>query len=56
MSDVPYESEVGSLMYVMVCTRSDIEHTMGVLSRYMSKRGKEHYTTIKRVFQVFAWH
>jgi hypothetical protein len=35
----------------MVCTRSDIAHAMGVLRRYMSKPGKEHWTTVKRVFR-----
>eukprot|EP00253_Pinus_taeda_P025131 PITA_25131 len=51
MSCVPYASEVGSLMYVMVCTRSDIAHVVGVLSRFMSKPGKEHWTSMKRVFR-----
>jgi hypothetical protein len=43
MSHVPYASAVGSLMYAMVCTRPDIAHAVGVLSRYMSKPGKEHW-------------
>jgi hypothetical protein len=51
MSRVPYASAVGSLMYAMVCTRPDIAHALGVLSRYMSKPGKEHWTTVKRVFR-----
>jgi hypothetical protein len=51
MSRVPYASAVGSLMYAMVCTRPDIAHAVGVLSRYMSKPGKEHWTTVKRVFR-----
>ena len=42
MSHVLYASVVGSLMYAMICTRPDIAHAMGVLSRYMSKLGKEH--------------
>jgi hypothetical protein len=42
MSHVPYASVVGSLMYAMVCTRLDITHAVGVLSRYMSKPGNEH--------------
>ena len=53
MSHVPYASDVGSLMYAMVCTRPDIAHAVGVLSRYMSKLGKEHWTAIKRVFRYF---
>ena len=51
MSRVPYASAVGSLMYAMVCTRLDIAHAVGVLSRFMSKPGKEHWTTVKRVFR-----
>ena len=51
MSHVPYASVVGSLMYAMVCTRPDIAHAVGVLSRYMSKPRKDHWTTIKRVFR-----
>eukprot|EP00253_Pinus_taeda_P032553 PITA_32553 len=39
MSHVPYASVVGSLMYAMVCTRPDIAHAVGVLSRFMSKPG-----------------
>jgi hypothetical protein len=35
MSHVPYASAFGSLMYSMVCTRLDIGHAVGVLSRYM---------------------
>jgi hypothetical protein len=51
MSHVPYASAVGSLMYAMVCNRPDIAHVVGVLSRYMSKPKKEHWTTVKRVFR-----
>jgi hypothetical protein len=53
MSHVPYASAIGSLMYAMVCTISDIAHAVGVLSRYMSKLGKEHWTIVKRVFRYF---
>eukprot|EP00253_Pinus_taeda_P018330 PITA_18330 len=51
MSHVPYASAVGSLMYAMVCTRPDIAHALGVLSRSMSKPRKEHWTIVKRVFR-----
>eukprot|EP00253_Pinus_taeda_P028941 PITA_28941 len=51
MSHVPYASAIGSLMYAMVCTRPDIAHALGVLSRFMSKLGKEHWTTMKWVFR-----
>jgi hypothetical protein len=51
MSHVPYASVVGSVMYAMVCTRPYIAHAVRVLSRYMSKLGKVHWTTVKRVFR-----
>jgi len=54
MSHVPYASAVGSLMYAMVCTRPDIAHAVGVLSRFMSKLGKEHWTAMKRVFRYLC--
>jgi phosphoribosyl-AMP cyclohydrolase len=51
MSHVLYANAVVSLMHVMVYTRPDITHAVGVLSRYMSKPGKEHWTSVKRVFR-----
>eukprot|EP00253_Pinus_taeda_P029610 PITA_29610 len=51
ISHVPYEGAVGSLMYAMVCTRLDITHVVGVLRKFMSKLGKEHWTTVKWVFK-----
>ena len=53
MYSVPYESEVGSLMYAMLCTRPDIGNVVGVLSRFMPKPGKEHWTSVRRVFRYF---
>ena len=54
MPHVPYASAVGSLMYAMVCTRPNIAHVLGVLSRCMSKPGKEHWTIVKRVFRYLC--
>ena len=51
MSRVPYAIAVCRLMYAMVCTRPDIAHAVGVLSRFMSKPGKEHWIAVKRVFR-----
>eukprot|EP00253_Pinus_taeda_P022958 PITA_22958 len=51
MSHVPYASSIGSLMYAMACIRPDIAHVVGILSMFMSKPGKEHWTTMKRVFR-----
>ena len=51
MSHIPYASGIGSLMYAMVCIRPNIVHPMGVLSWFMSKLGKDHWTTVKQVFK-----
>uniref|UniRef100_A0A2N9FX16 Integrase catalytic domain-containing protein n=1 Tax=Fagus sylvatica TaxID=28930 RepID=A0A2N9FX16_FAGSY len=40
MASIPYSSAVGSLMYAMVCTRPDIAHAVGVVSRFMVNLGK----------------
>ncbi|KAJ0714724.1 putative RNA-directed DNA polymerase [Helianthus annuus] len=47
MLNVPYASAVGSLMYAMVCTRPDIAHAVGVISRFMSDPGREHWEAVK---------
>eukprot|EP00253_Pinus_taeda_P007769 PITA_07769 len=54
MSRVPYASAVGSLMYAMVCTRPDIAHAVGVLTRLMSKPWKEHWTAVQWVFRYLC--
>jgi hypothetical protein len=54
MSHVSYASVVGRLMYEMVCTRLDITHAVGVLRKYMSNPGKDHWTSVKRVFRYFC--
>ena len=47
MALVSYASAVGSLMYAMVCTRPDIAHVVGVVSRYMANPGKEQREAMK---------
>ena len=51
MSKVPYASTIGRLMYAMVCTRPDIAHAGGVVSRYMSHPGIEHWNAIKWILK-----
>ena len=51
MSKFPYASAVGSLMYAMVCTRPDIAHAVGVVSRYMNNPGKEHWMAVKWILR-----
>ena len=51
MSSIPYSSAVGSLMYAMVCTRPDIAHSVGLVSRYLSNPGKVHWDAVKWIFR-----
>ena len=51
MSNVPYSSAVGSLMYAMLCTRPDICFAVGLVSRYQSNPGREHWKAVKRILR-----
>jgi hypothetical protein len=51
MKMVPYASAVGSLQYAQVCTRPDLAFVMGVLGRYQSNPGKEHWMMAKKAFR-----
>jgi len=51
MSRVPYASAVESLMYAMVCTRPDIAHAVGVVSRFLSNPTKEHWEGVKWILR-----
>ena len=51
MSKVPYSSIVGSLMYAMVCTRPNIAHAVGVVSKYMNDPSKEHWMAVKWILR-----
>jgi len=42
MSHVPYANAIGSLMYVMICTRSDLAYAVTMVSQYMHNPGKKH--------------
>ena len=42
MQKIPYALVVGSLMYVQVCTRSDIAYFVEMLGRYLSSPGIDH--------------
>ena len=42
MSNVPYASAVGSIMYVMICIRPDVVYALNIYSRYQSIPGDVH--------------
>ena len=51
MEEIPYASAVGSLMNVQVCTRPNIAYIVGMLGRYLSNPGMDHYKAAKRVMR-----
>jgi hypothetical protein len=51
MHQIPYASLIGSLMYAQVCTRPDIAYITGMLGRYLSNPGMNHWKTAKRVLR-----
>ncbi|KAE8725120.1 Polyadenylate-binding protein 7 [Hibiscus syriacus] len=51
MVKVSYASAIGSLMYAMVCTRPDIAHAVGAVSRYMNNPGKIHWEAVKWILR-----
>ncbi|GJU30249.1 retrotransposon protein, putative, ty1-copia subclass, partial [Tanacetum coccineum] len=51
MSKVPYANAVGSLMYLMVCTRLDIAYAVSVVSRYLANPGKKHWEAMKWILK-----
>jgi hypothetical protein len=51
MQKIPYASAIGSLMYAQVCTHPDIAYITGMLGRYLSNPGLEHWKAAKRVMR-----
>jgi hypothetical protein len=49
MSNRPYASLVGSLMYAQVCTRPDLAFVVSVLGRFQANPGEYHWTAAKKV-------
>ena len=51
MEEIPYASVVGSLMYAQTCTRPDISFAVGMLGRYQSNPGMDHWKAAKKVMR-----
>jgi hypothetical protein len=51
MKNIPYASAVGSLMYAQVYTRPDIAFVVGMLGRYQSNPGLDHWRAAKKVMR-----
>ncbi|XP_047267419.1 secreted RxLR effector protein 161-like [Capsicum annuum] len=51
MKAIPYSSAVGSLMYAMLSTKPDICFAVGMVSRFQSNPGQEHWTAVKHTIK-----
>jgi len=51
MTHVLYANIVGSLIYAMVCTKSDLSQIVSMINRYMHDPGKGHWEQVKWVLR-----
>ena len=51
MKNILYASMIGSLMYAQVCTRPNIGLIVGLLGRYQSNPGLDHWKAAKKVMR-----
>ena len=51
MQNIPYASIMDSLIYAQVCTHPNIAYVVGVLGRYLSNPGLEHWKAVKKVLR-----
>ncbi|KAL0405527.1 UNVERIFIED_CONTAM: hypothetical protein Slati_3866600 [Sesamum latifolium] len=51
MSDIPYASAVGSIQYVIQCTRPDVAYALSVTSRYQACAGEAHWSAVKSILK-----
>ena len=51
MRRIPYASAVGSLIYVMLCTRPNIYYVVGIVSCYQSNPRMGHRRAVKHILK-----
>ncbi|CAM8887156.1 unnamed protein product [Rhodiola kirilowii] len=54
MSKVPYDVDVGSIMYGMLCTIPDLTFGVSVLSRFMSNPRDKHWIAMKYLLKYIS--
>lgn len=53
-SNLPYQSAVGSIMYLAQCTRPDLCHAVGLLSQHLERPLFMHWESVLHVFRYLA--
>ncbi|KAL0433755.1 UNVERIFIED_CONTAM: hypothetical protein Slati_2709800 [Sesamum latifolium] len=51
LSDIHYASAVGSIQYVVQCTRPDIAFTLSMTSRYQACDEEVHWSVVKTILK-----
>nr|GEV95185.1 hypothetical protein [Tanacetum cinerariifolium] len=51
MQNVSYASAVGSIMYVVRCTRPDVAFAQNITSQFQQNTGDIHWTTVKNIMK-----
>ncbi|WCJ37925.1 Transposon TyH3 Gag-Pol polyprotein [Euphorbia peplus] len=51
MAGKPYANAIGSIMYVMLCTRPDVAFALNMTSRYQANPGERHWTVVKNILK-----
>jgi hypothetical protein len=51
MASIPYAQAIGSLQYLVTCTRSDLGFPVNHLAQFMANPGPSHWTALKRIFR-----
>jgi hypothetical protein len=47
----PYREAIGSLMYLMLCTRPDIANALGCVAKYCDGYDQSHWIAVKRIIR-----
>ncbi|KAJ0621687.1 putative RNA-directed DNA polymerase [Helianthus annuus] len=55
VSQLEYSRIIGSLMYLMTCTRPDLAYAVSRLSRYTSNPSEDHWKAITRVLKYIRY-
>ena len=47
----PYTQIMGNIMYAMLCMRPNLAFAMGLVSRFLSNQGLQHWYAVKRILR-----
>ena len=51
MSSIPYALIVESIIYAILCTRSDVAYVLNIVSRFQADPGEDHWKAMKNILK-----